>query len=540
MNGQTSVKLLGRFSIAQKLGLAAACGMATIAIIVGYTFFAVDAHRWDGNVIDLAGRQRMLIQSAAKDVLLNAAGAQASPEAALKTFEQTLEALVNGGTAVENLATGSTIVLAPAGLSDAQSSYARQKALIQEFRTVAAAYMSLPATDSRRTAKLSELTQVTQSLSSAADEFVQNIDMQADRKLGVVMRNDIFLGMLACLGAIIMTLVIGRNIVLPLKACVARSWDIAEGNLKVDPLPVLSQDEIGMLSAGFNNMVESLRDIAARTRMVTENLNASAAEIFATTKEQAAATRQQAAAVQQITATVEEINQSGKQVAERAKQVSGSAQSMTNASNLGLQAVESIVKAMEGIRHQAGTVADNIVTLSERTQAIGEIIATVTDIAEQSNLVALNAAIEAADAREDGRRFAVVANEIKNLADQAKDATRRVRNILEEIQRGINTSVLLTEEAMKRVEYGREKVTVADEAIRKMTANVAESANAFQQIGGATNQQQIGFEQVVQALQEIRQASQQTASSTGQLESAAGGFNSLSQELRAVIEKYRV
>ncbi|TAN56548.1 MAG: methyl-accepting chemotaxis protein [Rhodospirillales bacterium] len=540
MSGQAGITLMGKFSIAQKLGFAALGGMAAIAAIVGYTYFSVDAHRWDGEVIDLAGRQRMLVQSAMKEVLLNSAGMQSSPDQTLRAFEQTLEALVNGGLAPDNLSTGTTILLSPVSVPDAQTSYARQKGLLQDFRSLANAFIALPANDPRRQAKLAELMQSSQSLSAAANDFVQSVDTHSDSKLGIVMRNDILLGLLASLAAIFMTLAIGRNIVRPLKACVERSHDIAVGNLKVDYLSVTSEDEIGVLSASFNSMLDSLRDIASRTRMVTENLNASAAEIFATTKEQAAATRQQAAAVQQITATVEEINQSGKQVAERAKHVSGSAQSMANASNVGLQAVESIVKAMEGIRHQAGSVADNIVTLSERTQAIGEIIATVTDIAEQSNLVALNAAIEAADAREDGRRFAVVANEIKNLADQAKDATRRVRNILEEIQRGINTSVLLTEEAMKRVEYGREKVTVADDAIRKMTANVAESANAFQQIGGATNQQQIGFEQVVQALQEIRQASQQTASSTGQLEAAAGGFNSLSQQLRDVVEKYRV
>lgn len=524
MNGQTKISFLGRFSIAQKLGFAVLGSMAVIAILVGYTSLAIDVHKSDGSVIDLAGRQRMAVQSAMKEVLLTAAGKAAAYDQTLRRFEQVQKDL-----------------LAHPYLKEANS-YGdwRPRVTALEFKASADAYLAMAANDPKRGAKLEELMQMSQALTDSANDIVEHLDAVSEKKLALVIRNDILLGLFASISAIIMTLVIARDILGPLKACVDRAREIAGGNLKVDPLAVTSTDETGQLAGSFNAMVVSLRDMAAKTRAVTENLNASAAEIFATTKEQAAATRQQAAAVQQITATVEEINQSGKQVAERSKQLSGSAQSMSNASSLGLQAVESIVKAMEGIRHQAGSVADNIVTLSERTQAIGEIIATVTDIAEQSNLVALNAAIEAADAREDGRRFAVVAGEIKNLADQAKDATRRVRNILEEIQRGINTSVLLTEEAMKRVEYGRDKVTVAEDAIRKMTANVSESANAFQQIGGATNQQQIGFEQVVQALQEIRQASQQTASSTSQLEAAAGGFNVLSQQLRDVVEKYRV
>lgn len=521
---QTGFNLLGRFTISQKLGFAAIGGMAMIALLVGYTVLAVHAHRADGETVDLAGSQRMLAQSAMKEVLLTAVGHQGSFEQPLRQFEKNLDELRKNA----HLAEGDVYLVN------------RQRELVQTFRKAAGEYLALPGADAKRPAKLDELLQTGQTMTGAANDLVEALDTNAARKIATVTRNVVLLGLLASISAIITTLALARDIIHPLKACVERAHDIAEGNLKVDNLPVRGRDETGRLAASFNKMADSLRDILSRTRLVTENLNASAAEISATTRQQAAATRQQAAAVQEITATVEEISQSGKQVAERAKQVSGSAQTMSNASNLGLQAVESIVKAMEGIRHQAGSVADNIVTLSERTQAIGEIIATVTDIAEQSNLVALNAAIEAADAREDGRRFAVVAGEIKNLADQAKDATRRVRSILEEIQRGINTSVLLTEEAMKRVEYGREKVTVAEDAIRKMTANVAESANAFQQIGGATNQQQIGFEQVVQALQEIRQASQQTASSTGQLESAAVGFHGLSQQLRDIVEKYRV
>ena len=102
---------------------------------------------------------------------------------------------------------------------------------------------------------------------------------------------------------------------------------------------------------------------------------------------------------------------------------------------------------MEAIREQVEEVAEKIVALSQKTQAVGEIIATVNDIAEQSNLLALNAAIEAATAGEQGSRFSVVANEMKHLADQAKEATVQVRTILGDIQKGINSSVMLTEEA---------------------------------------------------------------------------------------------
>jgi methyl-accepting chemotaxis protein len=195
---------------------------------------------------------------------------------------------------------------------------------------------------------------------------------------------------------------------------------------------------------------------------------------------------------------------------------------------------------METIREQAEAVAENVVSLSEKTQAIGEIIATVNDIAEQSHLLALNAAIEAAAAGEHGRSFSVIASEVKNLADQSRGATVQVRSILGDIQKGINSSVMLTEEAVKRVDAGKRQADVADRTIREMTENIQQSVQAFQQIVAGSNQQQIGFTQVMQAVRDIGQASQQTASSTRQLEKAALNLTALAQQLQKAVERYRL
>ena len=133
-----------------------------------------------------------------------------------------------------------------------------------------------------------------------------------------------------------------------------------------------------------------------------------------------------------------------------------------------------------------------------------------------------------------------MAHEIKNLADQAKQSTFQVRAILGEIQKGINSSVMLAEEAVKRVENGRATVDLTHTAITAMSKTTKESIQAFQQIMGATNQQQIGLEQMTQAMKDILQASQQTASGTGGLERAVANLNTLGQELRKAMEAYRV
>jgi methyl-accepting chemotaxis protein len=237
---------------------------------------------------------------------------------------------------------------------------------------------------------------------------------------------------------------------------------------------------------------------------------------------------------------MEEVTQSSVQISERARQVAASAEAASTASHAGLQAVENTSRNMESIREQAEAVAENVVALSEKTQAIGEIISTVNDLAEQSHLLALNAAIEAAAAGEHGRSFSVIASEVKNLADQSREATVQVRGILGDIQKGINSSVMLTEEAVKRVESGKQQAEVANGTIRTMAESIQQSVQAFQQIAAGSNQQQIGFTQVMQAVRDIGQASRQNAAGTQQLEKSALNLAALSQQLEKAVERYRV
>jgi methyl-accepting chemotaxis protein len=297
--------------------------------------------------------------------------------------------------------------------------------------------------------------------------------------------------------------------------------------------------EIARLGASLNAMTEGLRTLARSNREATANLNASATEIRASTQEQAASVEEQLAAVQETAATVDEITHSGSQITRRAQEVIAAAQVTAQSSGAGLGAVQDTVRAMDLIREQAERVAENIVQLSERTEAIGEIIATVNEVSERSHILALNASIEAAAAGEAGRGFAVVATEMKSLADQAKDATREVRGILGNIQRGISSSVMLTEEAVKRVTAGRERTRVAQSTIEEMGGRIQESIQTFQQIVASTAQQQIGIEQVTLALQNIRQASQQTAASTRQLDQAAGNLAGLAEQLVGLTGRYR-
>jgi methyl-accepting chemotaxis protein len=344
---------------------------------------------------------------------------------------------------------------------------------------------------------------------------------------------------ITAMAAIVLAILIQRSITGPLGEFMRIAERIGQGDL-TQQAPTSGKDELSDLGRSFNRMVAGLREVASQTRSVVENLNAATAEILASTQQQAASTSEQAAAVQQANATMAEISHSGAQISERARQVAATAEATSSASASGIQSVQNTTSIMESIRQQAEAVAENVIALSDKTLAVGEIISSVDDISEESHLLALNAAIQAAAAGEHGRGFAVVASEMKNLAAQSKQATVQVRAILGDIQKAITSSVMLTEEAVKRVEAGRQQADVADRTIRELTDNIEESVRAFQQIVGGSSQQQIGFEQVTQAFRNIGIASQETATSTRQSEKAAANLNVLSLQLRAAVEKYRI
>jgi methyl-accepting chemotaxis protein len=380
--------------------------------------------------------------------------------------------------------------------------------------------------------KLAAARQIVQDQIELGRSEVQDVARQTQNSV-------VFVLVLTIIVGVSFAFVIHRSITAPLEVFMRLVERVGQGNL-TETAASDRRDEIGDLGRSLNQMVKGLKDVALQTRLVAESVNTATAEILASTQQQAAATAEQAAAVQQANATMTEISQSGAQISERAKQVATSAEATSTASASGLQSVRNTTSIMEAIREQAEAVAENVIALSEKTQAISEIIATVNDIAEQSHLLALNASIQAAAAGEHGRSFSVVASEMKNLAAQSKQATIQVRGILGDIQKGITSSVMLTEEAVKRADSGQQQAGVADQTIRKLTDNIEESVRAFQQIVGGSSQQQIGFEQVIHAFRNIGVASQQTATSTKQSEKAAANLSTLAQELRSAVARYQV
>ncbi len=316
----------------------------------------------------------------------------------------------------------------------------------------------------------------------------------------------------------------------PIKSAIRVVSRISEGDLTVTVDDTTSQDEVGILMQSFRNMLGTLRNLTSQIKEAANGLATAASEISASVTQIASSATETATAANETSTTVEEVRQTALDSNRKAKHVSESAQKAVQISQTGEKAVGETVEGMHRIEQQMESIAQSIMKLSEHGQAIGGIIATVEDVAEQSNLLAVNASIEAAKAGEQGKGFAVVAQEVKSLAEQSRQATLKVRQILDDIQKSTSSAVMTTEQGSKAVEAGVVKSKDAGEAIQRLASSVGDAAQATTQISVSSQEQLVGMDQVVSAMESIKQASTQNVTATKQVESAARDLHDLASQ----------
>lgn len=347
-------------------------------------------------------------------------------------------------------------------------------------------------------------------------------------------------GIFAMLLAVIMTLFLNWIIVNPLKEISAAMESLASGELAINLSINDRHDELGILAQNFRKMVENQRKIIQEIGDAVSILTSVSDEILAMTKQVSSGSAETATALNQTMGTVEEVKQTVQLASEKAMQVSDSAQKTVQISRSGQHAVEEMIAGMGHIGEQTNAAAISITKLSEQNKAIGEIIATVNDLTEQSSLLAVNAAIEAAKAGEQGKGFSVVAQEIKSLAQQSKQATIQVRIILGEIQKAIAAAVMATEHNGQAVEAGAQQSDTAGISIKMLAESIVEAAHVAVQIAATSKQQMVGMAQVALAMENIKEASTLNLTGTRQAEAAAQNLHGLGLKLKQLVEWYKV
>ncbi len=267
---------------------------------------------------------------------------------------------------------------------------------------------------------------------------------------------------------------------------------------------------------------------------VAQVQNASA-ELQAAANQQSTSAKETATAMNEITTTISELLATSRQISESAQRVVQIAGQTATAARSGDSTVEKGSDAVAGIRRQVDLIVTHMLELGKKSQQIGAVLDILGELAEQTNILAINATIEAAGAGEAGKRFTIVAEEIRKLADRVGNSTKQVRGLIEDVRSAVNTTVMTTESGAKAVETGSKQFTEVALAFQHIAGLVGTTTEAAKEIGLSTKQQTSAVEQVNVAIVNAAQATKETESSSGQTLRTASELSSLSRDLLRLV-----
>ncbi len=325
----------------------------------------------------------------------------------------------------------------------------------------------------------------------------------------------------------------------PIQSLVPFLRGVAAGDLS-QGFSLDRNDELGSLAKAANDMAAQLRGLIQEIQHAGFQITAASTQVLSAAEEHASGSVQQAASIAEVTATMEELTDTAKQIAHSATAVERIADDSAQAAHAGFESVNDALGAMEKIRRRVADISGKTLLLGERSQRISEVLNLIKEIAGEIHLLAVNAAIESAAAGEHGKRFAVVASEVRRLAERTRESAEEIKGIVVEIQSATNTSVLATEQGVKEVENGVTLATRARGSLEEILQMVDRTTQAIRQITFATQQQRSASEQIVQTMREVAEVTKQTAAGMKQSANSVSDLNALADQFKIRIREFRL
>lgn len=321
---------------------------------------------------------------------------------------------------------------------------------------------------------------------------------------------------------------ITRGIVLPLEAVVDRAESIAEGDLIGSELQITSKDELASLTTAVNKMQHSLAGTLQSVASVADHVASASEEISANATQTATAAEAQRDQVHQITVAMQRVSATVREVSERSNLAADLARTASQNARNGGAIVDDTLVRMGALSEFVNGTSRKIQELGSRSDQIGKIIGVIDDIADQTNLLALNAAIEAARAGEQGRGFAVVADEVRKLAERTRGATKEIAGMIEAVQAETQAAVDKMQSGTAQVEMGVKATNRAGESLKQIISQaqhvgdmIAQIATAAAEQSSNTNRMRVNMEQISQLVTESANGAQESAKACSRLSSSA-------------------
>ncbi|MDA0739623.1 MAG: HAMP domain-containing methyl-accepting chemotaxis protein [Nitrospirae bacterium] len=348
------------------------------------------------------------------------------------------------------------------------------------------------------------------------------------------------------LAVIITTLVmvqwlVHKMVIVPLKKLTTIIEDIAQGDGDLTKrVPVTELDEIGQLGILFNQFIDKMQLSIKKVGEVTSRVAIDAQEMSSTADEIARGADTQKVKMTQSASSVEEMSMTAGEVARNSQEASGIAQEASSTAQEGQRVVAEAVASMQLVAEAVGQSSTVIAALGRSSDQIGEIVGTIEDIADQTNLLALNAAIEAARAGEQGRGFAVVADEVRKLAERTTKATKEIAQMIRQIQADTKIAVTSMEEGTERVGNGVMLANETSDALTRIQSLVMQTAGMIQQIAAAAEEQSTTTYQIAKDLEAVTQVGEETSGGAEESARRSHELRGLAGELQQILETFKV
>jgi methyl-accepting chemotaxis protein WspA len=364
--------------------------------------------------------------------------------------------------------------------------------------------------------------------------IAQILDAVASAKIGILLSFSITLLIALICGYFLM-----QAINRPLAHLVSVVDVMRTGNFS-QRLKVERRDEFGTLADGFNRMIDDLTSLIKRVQESGLQVNSSMTEIAATAKEQQATASEIAATTTEIGATSKEITATSKELVRTMNEVSSVTEQSASLAGSGQVGVTHMEETMRHVMEAAGSISAKLAVLSEKASNINQVVTTITKVADQTNLLSLNAAIEAEKAGEYGRGFAVVATEIRRLADQTAVATYDIEQTVKEIQSAVAAGVMGMDKFSEEVRRGMQEVQQVGEQLSQIIHQVQAVAPRVESVNEGMQAQATGAEQITQALTQLTEAAQQTVESLSQSSLAIDELSHVASTLRSSVSRFKL
>ncbi len=331
-----------------------------------------------------------------------------------------------------------------------------------------------------------------------------------------------------------------RSVVNPINLAASAMKDIGEGDGDLTVrLEVENKDEISLLAAGFNAFVDKTEQSVIQVRDATSEIATASEELSTITRSNNESVDQQHKELHQVATAVTEMSATIREIAESAEKAAGSALSANDSAVAGNQVVEQLFATNERLAKEVSGIAEVIQKLRGESDSIGSVVDVIRGIAEQTNLLALNAAIEAARAGEQGRGFAVVADEVRTLASRTQQSTSEIQEMIENLQGGAGKAVSAIDTGQKITAETVDQTTEARDALQAIVSAVATIRDMNAQIATAAEEQTVAAHEIDKSVTDISQLSEQSAQNSEHTLAASRELAELSERMRDVVNQFK-